>query len=383
MMKTKFNILILGGTGAIGNHLVEILKTTENIVYVTSRKNRENEGNIQYLKGNAHDVFFINNILNTKKFDVIVDFMYYSNSEFAEKTSLYLKNVRQYICLSSCRVYANSKNAISEESPKLIDIIKNEEYLKGSDYSIEKCRLEDILQSSDYYNWTIVRPYITYSERRLQLGIYELSDWYYRVCHRRSIQISKNIAESYTTLTYGYDVALGIFSLIGKDSALGNDYNITCSRPIKWKHVLEIYADEIFKSKGIDVKYKVTDKDIFSSIGIDDAQVKYDRIYNRVFDNQKISLMCDTNLFLNAEDGLRNCIRVFLQQYSDMYIKNIKIDWWRQVLMDRLTGEIAQKEEFECEKDYFNYLQILNDNHLLIRNKLYKFKKKIKKIIFS
>ena len=47
------NILILGGTGSIGQALTELLKNTAWNVYVTTRTRRENVQNITFLQGNA------------------------------------------------------------------------------------------------------------------------------------------------------------------------------------------------------------------------------------------------------------------------------------------------------------------------------------------
>lgn len=46
------NILILGGTGSIGQALTELLKNTAWNVYVTTRTKRENVQNITFLQGN-------------------------------------------------------------------------------------------------------------------------------------------------------------------------------------------------------------------------------------------------------------------------------------------------------------------------------------------
>lgn len=376
------NILLLGGTGAMGMHLTRILNAQHHVVYVTSRKNRKNFENVTYLQGNAHDKEFIGGLLANNKFEVIVDFMYYTPLEFSDRLPFYLKNTNQYICLSSSRVYAESKSALTELSPRLVDVIKDKRYIGGYDYSLEKCQMEDIVTSSKKKNWTMIRPYVTYSESRLQLGIYELSDWYYRILNGRTIQLSKHIANSYTTLTYGYDVACGIAALIGQYEAFGNIYHITCPKPIKWGDVLNIYADEIYKHKGIKVKILQTPKDIFKSVGAFDAQVTYDRGYNRIFDNSKISQFCNVQNFKLPSIGIRHCIRTFIIENEESYFKEHKPNWWRQSLIDRLTNEYAQKEEFSSEKEYRDYLNIRNDKHILYRNKYYSYKQKIKNFLF-
>ena len=75
-------VLILGGTGAMGIHLIECLVAKGIFVTVTSRKDRDSAEYVTYVKGNAHDVNFLTTLLERKRWDVIVDFMVYSTEEF-------------------------------------------------------------------------------------------------------------------------------------------------------------------------------------------------------------------------------------------------------------------------------------------------------------
>ena len=105
-------ILILGGTGAMGIHLVKLLSDDGHSVFVTTRRNRKDEGLIKYITGNAHDNEFLKSLL-TRKFDCIVDFMVYSTDEFSKRVRLLLDSCDQYIYLSSSRVYADSETPIT------------------------------------------------------------------------------------------------------------------------------------------------------------------------------------------------------------------------------------------------------------------------------
>ena len=141
-------------------------------VYVTTRRERKGVG-ITYIQGNAHETAFLSDILRKYHFDVLIDFMIYNTSEFADRVDLLLSSVGQYIFLSSSRVYADSETPITENSPRLLDVYKDEEYLKTDEYALSKARQEDILHRSGNYYWTVIRPYITFSEIRLQLGVLE------------------------------------------------------------------------------------------------------------------------------------------------------------------------------------------------------------------
>ena len=239
-------ILVLGGTGAMGVDLVKILGEHGEEVIVTSRTDRKSTfNNVKYVKGNAHDVAFLKSLL-TKKYDAIVDFMVYTTEEFNARRNLLLSATEQYLFLSSSRVYADSKTPITEDSPRLLDTTTDIEYLKTDEYALTKARQENLLRESGKINWTIIRPYITYSNQRLQLGVYEKELWLYRALQGMTIVFPKIIAEKYTTMTLGEDVARGISMLIGNKKAIGQVFHITTNEAIKWSDVLLLYKKVYF-----------------------------------------------------------------------------------------------------------------------------------------
>ena len=85
------DVLILGGTGAMGTPLSRLLAEQGYNVYVTSRSAHEDDGNLHYVKGNAKDCSFIRSYLASHHFDAIVDFMVYSTSEFKSRYEFYLR----------------------------------------------------------------------------------------------------------------------------------------------------------------------------------------------------------------------------------------------------------------------------------------------------
>ena len=145
-------ILLMGGTGAMGNHLVSLLKRTDNQVVVTSRSKRADSGNISYIQGNAHELPFLHSLLK-QKFDIIIDFMVYNTGEFKIRYKTILTACQQYIFISSSRVYADSHTPITEDSPRILDVCKDELYLKTDEYALTKARQENILFYSGFTNY--------------------------------------------------------------------------------------------------------------------------------------------------------------------------------------------------------------------------------------
>ncbi|WP_429885676.1 NAD-dependent epimerase/dehydratase family protein, partial [Geoalkalibacter halelectricus] len=220
------NILVLGGTGAMGSHLVQLLAERGDKVSVTTRSSQGPSADIEYIQGNAREDSFLDPIL-ARKWDAIVDFMVYTTPDFERRASKLLASTNQYLFLSSARVYAESTEPIGEDSPRLLDICVDSKFLATDEYALAKARQENILKQSGRHNWTIIRPYITYGEQRLQLGVLEKEGWLYRALQGRTIVFSKDIVGKLSTLTYGLDVAAAIAALIGNTRALGEAYQIT------------------------------------------------------------------------------------------------------------------------------------------------------------
>ena len=307
------NVLVLGGTGAMGTHLIGFLSGNKSAnVTVTSRKERNSYGNINYIVGNAREKSFINDLLSNKRYDVIVDFMNYNYEEFLEYHRILLEATDHYIFLSSSRVYANHAGRITEDCPRLLETTKDTEFLSTNRYALRKAREEDMLRSSGMTNYTIIRPYITYSNRRLQLGIYEKEEWLYRVLNDKPIIISEGILDKTTTLTFGKDVSYGIYKIIlGKP--LSKAVHITTMESMTWLEILKMYAsiikEETGKEFAVFTSHEIRSVEVIYEGGYNTI---YDRQWNRQFDNTMAEKVCGHIDYLGMREGLASCLKEFL-----------------------------------------------------------------------
>jgi len=343
-------ILLLGGTGAIGSHLTSVLADSGHTVVVTSRKSYESDGMIEYRQGDAKNIDFLVSVLR-ENWDAIVDFMNYTVEEFAQRIGFLLNFTSQYIFLSSARVYDKCDEAITEEFVRLLDNSRDMEFLTTDEYSLAKARQENILRSSHKKNWVIIRPYITYSENRLQLGTFEKESWLYRAIKGRAIVFSKDINERFTTLTYGLDVARGIASLIGNEESFGEVYNIAAEQAIKWSEILDIYLDVLEDRLGFRPKVIFQDLDKFLEWNTGKYQIIYDRLFDRKFDCSKIGRFLNTNEFIQVQEGLRRCLNEFLDKPDFK-----TIDWKAEAIKDRIAKERTPLEEISGYKQKIKYI---------------------------
>lgn len=349
-------ILILGGTGAIGTYVCEELKKKQCNVYVTSRRAIPNSDNINYYQGNALDNEFIVKVLNEKKWDIVLDFMVYKDEMFSKRLEFILSKVTHYIYISSARVFNNTyKLKINEKSELISDF--NEKYeIPDTDYPIIKCNQERFIEKQKNNNWTILRPYITYDSNRLQLGPFEKEDWLYRALNGKAIVLPNCIMDAKTTLTSGKDVARIIALLLFCDGIKGESYNIASTQSVTWKEVVEIYLQELQKELGYKPRIILQRKSEFYKYN-SHVPIEYDRIYERTFDISKLINKVGEQSFIQVETGLADDLKAFLSN-----IKFGKINWKAEAYKDKHSNNresIFTFNNLKCMLKYFLFRYII------------------------
>lgn len=346
-------VLVLGGTGAMGVYLVKLLSEQGHEVIVTSRKMRQSSFiNLKYVQGDAHDNEFLKGILK-QKFDVVVDFMVYNTGEFKARYRILLDAAMQYIFFSSARVYADSKTPIKESSPRLLDVCKSEAYLATDEYAMAKARQENLLMESGKSNWTIIRPYITYSNNRLQLGVLEKELWLQRALRGRCIIFNKDIAAHKTTLTFGENVSQVAANLVGNRKACGKTVHITGRDTMLWGEVLEVYLNVLEHKTGNRTKVLMTEtSDSLKNILHNQYQVDYDRMYDRVFDNSLANELCgEEQVYTPMKEGLARCLEEFIDGPQTFLGNSPVFEAWA----DKHTRERTSLVEFSGVKNKLKY----------------------------
>ena len=285
-------VLVMGGTGAMGRYLVPKLAQRGYKVDVVSLDALPDKKNIHNIQEDIMD----DDVLKTRLsagYDGIVDFMVYPTEHFKTRHKLLLDHTGHYIFLSSYRVFGDSNVPITEESAQLLDTLRDEEYLATDDYALRKSRCEDILEQSAYKNWTIVRPAITYSQKRAQLVTLELKHILAALQENRPVLLPVAAKNVQATMTWGGDVAEMLARLLFSQTALGEAFNVTTAEHQTWEQVAQIY-NQLY---GLQYEWVDTEDYLEEKAKNDKGgrvtkgsrwQLSYDRLYNRVMDNSKI-----------------------------------------------------------------------------------------------
>ena len=354
MTNHTHNVLILGGTGAMGRHLCKKLNNENTVITVTSRQEHQSSNPyINYVKGNAKEFPFIKKILTDRRYDVIIDFMNYTTAEFKERYQTFLDATEQYIFISSARVYAESKEPLTEDSPRLLDTCKDAKYLATDEYALSKARQEDLLTHTYKKNYTIVRPSLTYDTNRLQFAISEKEEWLYRALNGRSIIFPKDMSDIKTTMTFGGDVADSIAKLVRNDKAIGETVHITGREANTWGEILKFYQYSFEKKLGNKMKIFMADDSLkIAQILNRYYQIKYARRINRTFNCEKLDSIIGKTTFMTAKEGLTRCLEDFLDGPREFKPLNVK----PHAYFDKITKEHTNLQEFQEKNDKFKYI---------------------------
>lgn len=277
-------VLLLGGTGAMGIYLAPELASRGYEVTVVSLDDAVSANpRISYVKANAKDDAYLKELLK-EKFDAIVDFLIYSTEEFRLRHELLLRSTDHYFFLSTYRVYGGGF-PITEETPRLLDVSPDKDFLATEDYSLFKARQENILRSSGHGNWTIIRPSITYSKFRFQLVTLEAPNVVARAAKGLPVVLPKEALSVQATMTWAGDVAKIFAALILNPAALGQAFTPATAEHRTWGEIAEYYKELI------GLEYVAADMEDYLNILGGSAGVRYqliyDRLFTRIVDNSK------------------------------------------------------------------------------------------------
>lgn len=283
------NILVLGATGAMGRYLVPALAENGFRVDAISLDDvPDTLEHVTYYKRNAKDDTVLSELLNSRDYDAVVDFMLYSEAEFQSRYELFLQKTKHYLFFSSYRVYADLERPIKETSPRLLEASDDVEFLshKDTEYALYKARKEDILCRSSYQNWTILRPSMVYSTYRYQLIGLEAPTFIPRAQAGKTVILPENAMTQHAALTWSGDVAKMIVGLLLNENAFGETYTVASGEAITWGEVTEIYKKAL-KMDVLTVSREEYAK-IFAPFQSEWYKHLYDRFYDRLIDNSKI-----------------------------------------------------------------------------------------------
>ena len=173
-MYANKNVLLIAGGGTLGTYVAEELLRLGCSVDVICLEDKVSDNEKLCFYKEYATLDFVAELLSRKKYSGIVNFLHYVDIEdYKPMHKLLTEHTDHLIFLSSYRVYADLQHPVTETAPMLLDVSDDKEFLEHENYALSKAKGEYFLRGeareTGKCNWTIVRPVISFSQRRFDV----------------------------------------------------------------------------------------------------------------------------------------------------------------------------------------------------------------------
>jgi nucleoside-diphosphate-sugar epimerase len=322
-------VLFIGGTGIISSACAPLAIEKGMELYLLNRgqtTHRDIPEKAKILHGDIRDRASVEQALTDHTFDVIVDWIAYTQDQVELDLEMFRGRTGQYIFISSASAYQTppANLPVTESTP-----LDNPYWL----YSRNKIACEERLLRAyreEKFPMTIVRPSHTYDKTGLPI----LGGWtsVARMRQGKKVVVHGD-GTSLWTLTHHKDFAKGFVGLMGNSHAIGEAVHITSDEWLNWNQIYEIIA----KAAGVDAPQLVHIPSELIAAHDENlgAGLLGDKACSMIFDNTKIKRLvpgfsCTIPYTWGAEEVIR-----WYDANPDKQVVNEKVD----ALMDQVIAD--------------------------------------------
>ena len=330
----KIRLLLIGGTGVLSSAVVNAALSRDIDVTIVNRGKKRNSisEKVHLIKADYRNEELMRSKLEGQHFDTVIDFICYNKKQIAYSINLLHDVANQYIFISTTCVYDTREPGIkSEESNKV---------LPEWDYSVNKWECECYLKEQAAalgFNYSIVRPCVTYDDTRIPYGVMPLYGYHWTFCAR--ILNGKPILrwDGGTTrwnMMRVEDFAIGVVGIIGNKAAYGESFNLCGDTPYSWNDVLSVLAKELGREPVI---FDISTKEYQSYYPEKKGEI-YGRSLDAIISNKKIKeYVPDYKTTYTLEKGLKKTIEAYINNNYQL-----GIDWRYDGATDRIIKEACK-----------------------------------------
>ncbi len=276
--------LLIAGGGTLGNYVAETLLSEGHFVDVICLEERHpHHERVRFFQARA-TVDYLREFLKDRRYDAIVNFLHFTRAEsYAPFHELLTAHADQLVVLSSYRVYADLEHPVTEEAPLLCDVVKDEALLAHETYAMGKCRCEAYVRhGSPAKNWTVVRPVISFADRRFDLIMHSGQTVLEAAKSGRELPLPAPCRDLVAGLDWAGNSGRLIAGLLFRPECLGETYTIGSEQNLTWGQVAELYAEHI------GLRYRWLPLEEYLAQYPERERLLYDRMYDRDMDCTKV-----------------------------------------------------------------------------------------------
>ncbi len=346
-------LLVIDGTGVLSSAVVKEALVHQIDVTIVNRgkKKRPVASGAHLIVADYRDGKLMKSKLKGLHFDAVIDFICYNKTQIAYSIELLHEVADQYIFISSSCVYNTRIPGIKDE--------ESEKVLPDWDYSINKWECECYLREKAKelnFNYSIVRPCVTYDDTRIPYGVMPLYGYHWTLCAR--ILAGKPVlrwdgGNTRWNMMRVEDFAVGVIGIVGNRHAYGEAYNLSGDTAYSWNDVLNTLADLLGCSPVI---FDITSEE-YKRYYPDKRGEIAGRSFDAIVSNAKIkSLVPSFNTSYSLDEGLSKTINAYKSQNYQL-----GIDWIYDATTDRVVRILCKSREIDHKRYNLGFLNYLGN----------------------
>lgn len=332
----KMRLLLIGGTGVLSSAVVNEALSKQIDVTIVNRGKKKHSvpENVHLIKADYRDRELMRSKLSGQHFDSVIDFICYNKKQIAYSIELLHDVADQYIFISTTCVYDTRESGIKDEESKKV--------LPDWDYSVNKWECECYLKEQAGklgFNYSIVRPCVTYDDTRIPYGVMPYYGYHWTFCAR--ILNGKPILRWGGGITRWNmmrveDFAIGVVGIVGNKKAYGEAFNLSGDTPYSWNDVLSVLAKELGKDP---VVFDITTEEYQACYPDRKGEIA-GRSLDAIVSNDKIkAFVPDYRTTYTLDTGLKKTIEAYRK---DNY--QLGIDWKFDAATDRIIKVLSKQK---------------------------------------
>lgn len=296
---------MIAGGGTLGTYTSrELLRLGCYVDVICPEEKHSDNERLRFIRNYATEEL-LRSLFAEVRYDGIVNFIHYEKpEEYRHIHPLLISATDHLIFLSSYRVYADIQHPITESAPRLYDVVTDPTFLDVENYAVPKSKCEDYLREERVGEpWTVVRPVISFSERRLDLLLYSGDDVLEHAHSGRELLLPERVRNYTAGIDWAGNSGKLIAHLLFKKDAIGEMFSVYSGHGLTWGEVAAAYSS----LTGLRVRWCSEEEYEREHPEIaNDFRWAYDRSYNRDIDPTKILRVTGlaSSDFLSVKEGI-------------------------------------------------------------------------------
>lgn len=318
----KLKVLLIGGTGTISSAVMEKLADRPDMdVTVLNRGRKEIRSDVHQIVADLSEKGALERAVNGLYFDVVVDFLIYTEEQAEERIKVLSGACQQFIFISTVVTFNHENTFWLNEN--------SEQKNRYSRYGQNKTAAEVLFRraAANSFPITIVRPSQTYGYDRIPLSVKGRTCWSVisRILHGKPVIVHGD-GKGIWHMMHTEDFAANFVQLVGNKEAIGHSINLVNPSTVTWDMIYHEIGSQL--NKKVKIVHIASDTLACSGKYNNLETILGDKQYSNDYSKLELEqLIPDFSCSITMRKGIEMYIS-YMRSHPELQIEDDEFDAW-------------------------------------------------------